>query len=77
MEAYITNERNPFHILQFLSMKLASMNPMYYDFGADMETFMIKPEVNFLTKNIIFVIGGYHSSLDNKRLKVRVGFSKI
>lgn len=30
--------------VEFLSMKLASMNPMFYDFGADMETFMIKPE---------------------------------
>ncbi|KAK1360027.1 transcription factor bHLH137 [Heracleum sosnowskyi] len=30
--------------VEFLSMKLASMNPTFYDFGADMETFMIKPE---------------------------------
>ncbi|WOH05458.1 hypothetical protein DCAR_0624875 [Daucus carota subsp. sativus] len=30
--------------VEFLSMKLASMNPMFYDFGSDMETIMIKPE---------------------------------
>ncbi|KAL8099165.1 transcription factor BC1-like [Apium graveolens] len=30
--------------VEFLSMKLASMNPMFYDFGADMDTFVIKPE---------------------------------
>lgn len=30
--------------VEFLSMKLASMNPMFYDFGADMDTLMIKHE---------------------------------
>lgn len=30
--------------VEFLSMKLASVNPMFYDFGVDMEAFMVKPE---------------------------------
>lgn len=33
---------------QFLSMKLASLNPVFYDFGVDLDAFMVKPEVNFL-----------------------------
>jgi hypothetical protein len=31
---------------QFLSMKLASVNPMFYDFGMDLDGgFMARPEV--------------------------------
>lgn len=30
--------------VEFLSMKLASVNPMFYDFGMDLDTFMIRPE---------------------------------
>ncbi|XP_039011466.1 transcription factor bHLH137-like isoform X2 [Hibiscus syriacus] len=30
--------------VEFLSMKLASFNPMFYDFGVDRETLMIRPE---------------------------------
>ncbi|KAK8978166.1 hypothetical protein V6N11_062961 [Hibiscus sabdariffa] len=30
--------------VEFLSMKLASLNPMFYDFGVDLETLMIIPE---------------------------------
>ncbi|XVF08624.1 hypothetical protein REPUB_Repub07fG0018800 [Reevesia pubescens] len=30
--------------VEFLSMKLASVNPMFYDFGVDLETLMIRPE---------------------------------
>ncbi|GMJ04891.1 CYTOKININ-RESPONSIVE GROWTH REGULATOR [Hibiscus trionum] len=30
--------------VEFLSMKLASFNPMFYDFGVDLETLMIRPE---------------------------------
>ncbi|KAI9176590.1 hypothetical protein LWI28_004718 [Acer negundo] len=29
---------------KFLSMKLASVNPMFYDFGMDLETLMVRPE---------------------------------
>ncbi|KAL6576229.1 hypothetical protein OROHE_000010 [Orobanche hederae] len=29
--------------VEFLSMKLAYVNPMYYDFGMDLESFMIRP----------------------------------
>ncbi|KAL7603374.1 transcription factor bHLH137 isoform X1 [Lactuca sativa] len=32
--------------VEFLSMKLASVNPMLYDFGVDMEAFMLKPDEN-------------------------------
>ncbi|XP_076960953.1 transcription factor BC1-like [Bidens hawaiensis] len=32
--------------VEFLSMKLASVNPMLYDFGVDMDTFMLKPDEN-------------------------------
>ncbi|KAI7736471.1 hypothetical protein M8C21_012076 [Ambrosia artemisiifolia] len=31
---------------KFLSMKLASVNPMLYDFGGDMDSFMLKPDEN-------------------------------
>ncbi|KAB2055531.1 Transcription factor protein [Gossypium arboreum] len=30
--------------VEFLSMKLASLSPMFYDFGVDLETLMIRPE---------------------------------
>ncbi|XP_041997241.1 transcription factor bHLH137-like [Salvia splendens] len=30
--------------VEFLSMKLASVNPMFYDFGVDLESFMIRPD---------------------------------
>ncbi|XVF11449.1 hypothetical protein REPUB_Repub08aG0028600 [Reevesia pubescens] len=30
--------------VEFLSMKLASMNPMFYDFGVDLEALMVRPE---------------------------------
>ncbi|KAK3042510.1 hypothetical protein RJ639_000234 [Escallonia herrerae] len=30
--------------VEFLSMKLASVNPMFYDFGLDLDSFMVKPE---------------------------------
>ncbi|KAM6594781.1 hypothetical protein CsatA_002484 [Cannabis sativa] len=30
--------------VEFLSMKLASLNPMFYDFGMDLETFLVRPE---------------------------------
>lgn len=30
--------------VEFLSMKIASVNPMLYDFGVDMDAFMVKPE---------------------------------
>ncbi|XP_019235553.1 PREDICTED: transcription factor bHLH137 isoform X2 [Nicotiana attenuata] len=30
--------------VEFLSMKLASSNPMYYDFGMDLDTLMIRPD---------------------------------
>ncbi|KAL1566460.1 transcription factor bHLH137-like protein [Salvia divinorum] len=30
--------------VEFLSMKLASVNPMFYDFGLDLESFMVRPE---------------------------------
>ncbi|KAK3183226.1 hypothetical protein Dsin_030512 [Dipteronia sinensis] len=30
--------------VEFLSMKLASVNPMFYDFGMDLETLMVRPE---------------------------------
>ncbi|XP_042011541.1 transcription factor bHLH137-like [Salvia splendens] len=29
--------------VEFLSMKLASVNPMFYDFGVDLESFMARP----------------------------------
>ncbi|GER53792.1 basic helix-loop-helix (bHLH) DNA-bindingsuperfamily protein [Striga asiatica] len=29
---------------KFLSMKLASVNPMYYDFGMDLDSFMVRPD---------------------------------
>ncbi|XP_073015872.1 uncharacterized protein [Primulina eburnea] len=32
--------------VEFLSMKLASLNPMFYDFGMDLESFMIRPDQN-------------------------------
>ncbi|KAL8230484.1 hypothetical protein R6Q57_000262 [Mikania cordata] len=32
--------------VEFLSMKLATVNPMLYDFGLDMDTFMLKPDEN-------------------------------
>ncbi|XP_076893617.1 transcription factor BC1-like [Bidens hawaiensis] len=32
--------------VEFLSMKLATVNPMLYDFGVDMDTFMLKPDEN-------------------------------
>ncbi|KAD1274144.1 hypothetical protein E3N88_43075 [Mikania micrantha] len=30
--------------VEFLSMKLASVNPMLYDFGLDLDAFMLKPD---------------------------------
>ncbi|XWS37059.1 hypothetical protein CRYUN_Cryun19dG0010800 [Craigia yunnanensis] len=30
--------------VEFLSMKLASVNPMFYDFGMDLEALMVRPE---------------------------------
>ncbi|GMI75693.1 hypothetical protein HRI_001238600 [Hibiscus trionum] len=30
--------------VEFLSMKLASVNPMFYDFGVDLDALMVKPE---------------------------------
>ncbi|MBA0863661.1 hypothetical protein Goshw_024105 [Gossypium schwendimanii] len=30
--------------VEFLSMKLASVSPMFYDFGVDLEALMVKPE---------------------------------
>ncbi|KAI3759546.1 hypothetical protein L6452_07436 [Arctium lappa] len=32
--------------VEFLSMKLASVNPMLYDFGVDLDAFMLKPDEN-------------------------------
>ncbi|KAI3671460.1 hypothetical protein L1987_87198 [Smallanthus sonchifolius] len=32
--------------VEFLSLKLASVNPMLYDFGVDLDTFMLKPDEN-------------------------------
>ncbi|XP_071711976.1 transcription factor BC1-like [Rutidosis leptorrhynchoides] len=32
--------------VEFLSMKLASVNPILYDFGADADTFVLKPDEN-------------------------------
>ncbi|PIM98060.1 hypothetical protein CDL12_29462 [Handroanthus impetiginosus] len=32
--------------VEFLSMKLASVNPMIYDFGMDLEPFMFRPDQN-------------------------------
>ncbi|GFP92041.1 transcription factor bhlh137 [Phtheirospermum japonicum] len=32
------------HQVEFLSMKLASVNPMCYDFGMDLESFMVPPD---------------------------------
>ncbi|KAK6127816.1 hypothetical protein DH2020_038453 [Rehmannia glutinosa] len=32
--------------VEFLSMKLASLNPMFYDFGMDLEQFMVSPHQN-------------------------------
>ncbi|XP_010536589.1 PREDICTED: transcription factor bHLH137 isoform X1 [Tarenaya hassleriana] len=31
--------------VEFLSMKLASMSPVVYDFGVDLDTFMVRPEM--------------------------------
>ncbi|TYI17907.1 hypothetical protein ES332_A07G055600v1 [Gossypium tomentosum] len=31
--------------VEFLSMKLATLNPMFYDLGVDLEAFMVKPEI--------------------------------
>ncbi|KAL8113929.1 uncharacterized protein LOC141663767 isoform X2 [Apium graveolens] len=31
--------------VEFLSMKIASVNPTLYDFGVDLDAFMVKPEV--------------------------------
>ncbi|KAM7273584.1 hypothetical protein ACFE04_028248 [Oxalis oulophora] len=30
--------------VEFLSMKLATVNPMFYDFGVDLEPFMVRPQ---------------------------------
>ncbi|XP_050225855.1 basic helix-loop-helix protein 80 [Mercurialis annua] len=30
--------------VEFLSMKLASVNPMFYDFGVDLDSLMVRPE---------------------------------
>ncbi|KAF7834051.1 transcription factor bHLH137 [Senna tora] len=32
--------------VEFLSMKLASVNPMFYDFSMDIDTLMVRPEVS-------------------------------
>ncbi|XP_022853307.1 transcription factor bHLH78-like isoform X2 [Olea europaea var. sylvestris] len=34
--------------IEFLSMKLASTNPMFHDFGMDLESFMVRPNQNLL-----------------------------
>ncbi|KAL5062917.1 hypothetical protein RYX36_024654, partial [Vicia faba] len=34
----------PLHDLNFLSMKLTSVNPMFYDMATDLDTFMVRPE---------------------------------
>ncbi|TYI72360.1 hypothetical protein E1A91_D07G056200v1 [Gossypium mustelinum] len=31
--------------VEFLSMKIATLNPMFYDLGVDPESFMVKPEM--------------------------------
>ncbi|KAK1297219.1 hypothetical protein QJS10_CPB15g00709 [Acorus calamus] len=33
-----------FVVSQFLSMKLASVNPVLYDFGMDLDDYMVQPE---------------------------------
>lgn len=38
-------------LYQFLSMKLASVNPMFYDFGMDLDGLMLRPEVKKLGKS--------------------------
>lgn len=42
-------------LYQFLSMKLASVNPMFYDFGMDLEGLMLRPEVKKLWKIYLFL----------------------
>ncbi|CAA3011668.1 transcription factor bHLH137-like [Olea europaea subsp. europaea] len=40
--------------VEFLSMKLATVNPMFYDFGMDLDSFMVRPHqsLNSLASNL-------------------------
>ncbi|XP_017232713.1 transcription factor bHLH137 isoform X2 [Daucus carota subsp. sativus] len=38
--------------VEFLSMKIASVNPMLYDFGVDLDAYMVKPEVQNQSSNL-------------------------
>ncbi|OMO91420.1 Retrotransposon gag protein [Corchorus capsularis] len=38
--------------VEFLSMKLASVNPMFYDFGVDLEALMVRPDQRVNSSNI-------------------------
>lgn len=45
LPAFATHDVFLFVYFQFLSMKLASVNPMFYDFGMDLDALMGRPEV--------------------------------
>lgn len=38
------------YLVQFLSMKLASVNPMFYDLATDLDTLLVRPEVRQKTQ---------------------------
>ncbi|KAK1296318.1 hypothetical protein QJS10_CPB15g01187 [Acorus calamus] len=40
------NIEKGFVVSQFLSMKLALVNPVQYDFGMDLDDYMVQPEDN-------------------------------
>ncbi|XP_076898075.1 transcription factor BC1-like [Bidens hawaiensis] len=50
--------------VEFLSMKLATVNPMLYDFGVDMDTFMLKPDEN-MSSMVLPIMPSVHRCSSN------------
>ncbi|KAD2806119.1 hypothetical protein E3N88_39496 [Mikania micrantha] len=51
--------------VEFLSMKLASVNPMLYDFGLDLDAFMLKPDENMSSLALPIMQSVQQCSLDD------------
>lgn len=41
-----TNKLHALYFFQFLSMKLTSVNPMFYDMATDLDTLLVRQEVS-------------------------------
>lgn len=61
-------------MFQFLSMKLASLNPMYYDFGMDLDALMVRPDdqvyIYIYTKKLVQL--SYRLTVDFEKLSSNI-----